>query len=523
MEHEGWPRREDVQMRIRTIGVFTPAMALLLGVAFLNPAQAAPAGTPAFLALDADGFSGAADLERPGMAYYHDGASDGRNDFALGIHPATGGGYWLLGDHVDVVNGPIPTNTVLMSKLNDDGSLDPSFGNAGQATFDVLGPGGNGVAVATEGDDDRFYFSGQVHRSGDPNLYDPGISCAHANGDPCEGFGDAGTVVFPITEAAFTQAGALLVDAETNRIIMVGGCKATGIADPNGDLDLCIVALDADSGQPAAGFGNNGLSRVHFNVVQDGWDVLAAGGSAIVTDSSAPGGHRIYLVGGTQVTPYAPNNPFAFVDDRAFVMALDADTGAPDPTFGPNGNGAMVVFDDDTVSITMAITQLANGNLAWAGTRILSDGSSGWIVAELQPEGMPVPGFCSGEVCQDPPPGIGTSGLPRIIAERPGTGDLIIAGETQLEGSTTNTQAIAEMSPSGDAWLAALPLDYGAAEGQAATGSVKGMLVEDSGRVLIAGERLWTFDDSSPIAQYDITLARTIDTQDVFANGFDGR
>jgi hypothetical protein len=500
----------------------TPAIALTLGMAFLHAAQGA-AGMPAFLALDADGFSGAADLERPGMAYYHDGTSGGRNDFALGIHPAEGGGYWLVGQHVDVVDGPIPSNTVVLSQLDDDGSFDTGFGDAGQVTFDVLGPDGNGVAVSTMADGERFYFSGQVRRNGNPDRYDPGISCVQANGDPCAGFGDAGTVVFPITESVFTQAGALLVDAESNHIIMVGGCKATGIADPNGDMDLCTVALDADSGQPAAGFGNDGLSRVHVNAVQDGWDVLAAGGSAIVTDSSAPGGHRIYMVGGTQVTPYTPTNPFAFVDDRAFVMALDADNGAPDPTFGPDGNGAMVVFDDGTVSIAMTITQLANGNLAWAGTRILSDGSSEWLVSELQPDGMPVPSFCGGAPCQGHPPGIGSSGVPRVIAERAGTGGLIIAGEAKLDGAAANTQAIAELGPSGGAWLASLPLDYAAAEGQVATGLLTGMLVDDAGRVLVAGSRRWSVDSGAPISQYDITLARMINTEGMFANGFDGR
>ena len=112
------------------------------------------------------------------------------------------------------------------------------------------------------------------------------------------------------------------------------------------DANACVWALDAATGAPKPGWGFNGTGVQTFggngftNYVGDTFDNDA--GRAI---AASPDGSTVYVagtfygasarVGGTG--PVVPTSGGANYD--AFVMALDAATGAPRAGFGVNGSG----------------------------------------------------------------------------------------------------------------------------------------------------------------------------------------
>jgi hypothetical protein len=488
---------------------------LPIAAALAAAALPARAGTPEALALD-PAFDGAADLEQPGMAVYHELGAAGRNDFGLGVFAADEGGYWLVVNHVDPAH--VPSNSVFVARLADDGSYDESFGDDGEAAFDTLGPNGNGVvAVAKARDADTFYFAGPVQRADASGALDLGISCAAADGTPCAGFGDAGLVVVPILDATFTQVSGLAVD-ESGHVVAAGGCKIEGTLDPNGNLDICVVALDGSSGLPVGGFGTAGLSRIGVDVVEDGWDIPAAGSSLLVTGADSPTGARIFIAGGTQVTQYTITNPFAFVDDRAFIVALDAHTGLVDSSFATDGH--VVVYDDGHASFVSALATTPDGNLLLAGqTATDTPGEARMLLAKLAPDGSVLNSFCGGEACIGNPVGVMKS-TPRFVAARPGSGDILVAAEAGEALADPLLQAVFEADADG-AWIASRFFDYSAATPAAQTGDVNGFMLDAQNRLVVLGERRWSIDAGQPVDSYDATLTRIAAPDAIFVDGFE--
>ena len=488
---------------------------LPVAAALAVAAMPARSGTPGALALD-PAFDGAADLEQPGMALYHDLDAQGRHDFSLGVFAAEEGGYWLVAKHVDPAT--IPSNSVFVARLADDGSYDESFGVGGEAAFDVLGPNGDGVvAVAKARGADTFYFAGPVQRADAPGTVDLGIACAAADGTPCAGFGDGGLVVVPILDATFTQVSGLAVD-ESGNVIAAGGCKIEGTVDPNGNLDICVAAVDGGSGLPVDGFGTAGLSRIGIDIVEDGWDIPTVGSSLVVTGADSPTGARIFIAGGTQVTPYAISNPFAFVDDRAFVVALDAHTGLVDPTFATGGH--VVVYDDGHTSFVTSLATTPDGNLLLAGqTATDTAGEARMLLARLAPDGSALGSFCGGGACIGNPDGVMKS-TPRFVAARPGSGDILVVAETGEALADPLLQAVFEADAHGT-WTASRFLDYSAATPAAQTGDVGGFVLDAGNRLVVLGERRWSIDTGQPIDSHDVTLTRIAAPDAIFADGFE--
>ena len=471
---------------------------------------------PDALALD-PAFDGATSLEQPGMAFYNDLRSANRNDFAMAVFPATDGDHWLVGQHVDPAH--VPSNTVLIARIAEDGSHVAGFGDGGQAVFDVLGPNGEGVAVATKApDSDTFYFAGPVKRASAPDQHDVGVSCASADGTPCANFGDGGTVVYPVGDAEYTQAVGIAVN-EAGQVIVVGGCKIAGTTSILGNLDICVLALDGSGGAPVDDFGTGGMSRVGIDLVEDGWEIPTDGTPVLLTSSDSSLGNRIFIAGGIQVTPFS-EDVFAMFDDRAFVLALDGHTGLPDPTFGDDG--LVIVQDDGNPSYVTALNTLPDGNLLLAGN-VAYDPTTDTrvLLAELAPDGTPLPTFCGGDVCIGNPDGIPRA-IPRAVAVRPASGgDIVVGTEINLAPDTPPLQAAWEANASGTAWRSARILDYTAAPDQLPQGSVKRLFIDAQNRVWMLGERRWTVDETQPVDSFDITLTRMVDGDTIFGAGFE--
>ena len=492
------------------------SLSVLLTAATLAATACAHAGdsAPDTLELDA-AFAGAPNLEQPGMAFYHDLGAANRIDSSLGLFAADAGGYWLAGRHVDPDH--LPSDTVLIAKLADDGSYDETFGSDGQVTFDVLGPHGSGVAVATKArGSDTFYFAGPIDRADGSGEYDVGVSCANADGSPCAAFGDGGLVVFPLLDANYTQAVAIAVD-ESARVIVLGGCKIAGSTNPGGNLDMCTLALDAGTGAPVEGFGNAGMSRVGVDVVADGWDIAGSGTPMVMTGADSPNGARIFVSGGLQVEPWSPSDPLAMLHDRAFVVAIDAVTGRIDPSFGDAGH---IIYDDGDLSFVTAMAVRGDGSLLLAGQTVDSDlpGQSQLLLAAVAPDGSYLPSFCGGSVCIGNPDGL-VKAVPRAVAVRQGSGNVVLATEASASTSLLPTEIAIEAGANGTSWRSVRRLDYAAADGQMPTAEVTGLQIDAQNRVLMVGARQWSVDQ--PVSQFDITLARMVDADTLFVSGFE--
>lgn len=494
-------------MRIGTASV-------LAGIAlFAVPALAGDLADA--LSLDAS-LSAAADLERPGMAYYHTPGTSHRNDFSLGLHPTADGGYWMLGLHADPP--AVPSDIAVVARLSEDGAYDAGFGGGGVVALQAFGPNGKGIVVATRSREGRSYFAGLVERPEEPGRNDLGVFCVEADGTPCLAFGEGGSRVVPIDDAVLTQASGIAV-TDDGRVIVPAGCKVAGIHNPLGNLDVCVAALDGVTGEPDAAFGNEGVRRVGVDLVEDGWDIPAAGTSLLLTDGDSPYGSRIFICGAIQVTPWSESNPFAMLDDRAFVLALRADTGEPDSTYGDGGH--LVVYDDGKNSYLTAMSLRRDGALLFAGEAATDNPSEFVLLLGARAgDGTPAADVCGGEICVGNPGGIAKL-VPRAVLERPPTRDLVVAAETAPSVSVAPIQSVLEFGANGTVLRSIRHLDYSAAPDQEPTGSVKGMSIDAEGRVVVVGERRWATDPNQPIDQYDMTLARLVDTDSVFSDGFE--
>lgn len=373
------------------------------------------------------------------------------------------------------------------------------------------------VDVAHVGNTSKYYFTGAYRPSATAD-YDFGIYCfdllAHG---PCSGFGNngSGLAVIAIDSNGFHNDFPVKIVAYGTSALFIAGTSAS--AAGLGNLDVSVAAIDPTLGNPIAGFGNRsgnpGTVVYGFDLTTNGADRTL---NVLVTSNADRGGHRVYVVGETQVS--ANGN-----DTDGFILALDANTGAKASGFGVAG--AKFVYNDlGTTNKQDAIDAAAitrDGQLAMTGHSTDDDGNRILSLAEVDTNGVYRDNFCGGGHCVFPL--LTTYDVPVAIVERSGTRDLVVATTLHDDFGTGADghpfQAVAQFGRTGNALhaLAVVPDYTSAIAPDSATSS--DLLVDlVSGDILLAG----TSKSGALGAQdYDMTLSRFIDTDTIFANQFE--
>jgi hypothetical protein len=509
-------------MKCHLFGLCCMAAALINSSS--NAAQPFPPGlphppsaltaTPSVLALDDAGFDGADTLDSidSGMHYYD--ANDGaiRAEFGGAVFPAEGGGYWLAGQHF----GHVGASNILdafIAKVNEDGSYDTSFGVQGQSVFAVpfaLNYGVSGIVKDPTPASDRFYFTGPVVRAGGSD-YDFAVYCTHSDGAPCAGFGVNGLFSQTLSTNNETPS-RIRIDGDHHVIVMGQIDNNQGGAT---NLDTFVAELDGATGELVPTFGNQGVVYLAgLDLVPKGTDIPL---DIVLTQASSPSGHRIYVV-------EASDGPNSTTVGR--IIALNADTGAFDLSFNGSSIRALSANGYSIVAATTMIER-ADGNLVFAGVASHDNLNADLLLGEMDPSGSGVASFCSA---------LGSGGQciaqripnaledPAVIAERPGTHDLVIALNINNPAGTPNVdqlQAVLQFGPTGNNLRAMQVLDYRAATGVPHDSNVGGLLIDAQGRVLVGGYRKWLEATTTATGDYDLTLARMIDTDTIFVSGFE--
>lgn len=468
-------------------------------------APQAPDGSVAIsaLALDIGGFGGGM---LTGVGDGND--ANGNSDRNLRVFSSIFG-YWLVGYHTNASSG---TYYGFVSAINSDGTPNTPFGTGGQLKAVVpFYP----VDVAYQPLTSKFYFVGPYRASSTAD-YDFGVYCLDGStGQPCSGFGNSGVglSVTPVDSNGFHNDFPVKILYSSNTLYIIGTSdSAGGLAN----LDVSVAAIDSTLGSPLAGFGNNpdspGTVVYGFDHTTNGVDRST---NLLVTSASSPGGHRLYVVGETQISTNGN-------DTDGFVLALDPATGQRDAGFA--SNGLRDVFADlgatnkeDEID---AIAQTRDGQIVMAGHSKDDDGNEQLLLAELDANGNYVSSFCGGGHCSGIR-ALTTYEVPVGISERTATRDLVVGMTIHDDfgaGADGHAmQAVLQFGRTGNPLHAIQVMDFAATDGATQDSSLADLLIDASDRVLAAGTRRW----SSTTNDYDMTLTRMIDTDTIFANQFE--
>ncbi|MBA8882292.1 hypothetical protein [Dokdonella fugitiva] len=426
---------------------------------------------------------------------YNDDA--GTWDEVVRLIPADGGGTWMTGFHRTDANG----DRFAIARLDANGVLDPSYGDGGKRLADTAINLIRDVILV----EDRFYLTGIHYLDG--GLGDAVAACVMLDGTPCAGFGDAGSVELPLNAPGFNSDGARILERN-------GALYVIGNTDPGGKSGhssaIVVAKLDAATGALDPGFGDGsgplpGSVVYDPNLIEDSWDFAYAAAFA---------GNGDILVGGS--AQYDRGT-------KAYVLALDPATGAPDGAFGDGGfawaslqNG--VHSDELTVR---ALHVYDDGRIVAAGNANHDDeffnSITGILLLSLQPDGTRSPGF-------------GVDGLSHVdaginlqvtdFAVRP-NGDLLVStpsnGLVPDDYISDSLQSVLQFDAAGNGPTATISFEYPSLVQP--QGWPMSLLVDADDRVLVGGARLWDYIFPVPDADHVVTrLVRDV----IFANGFDG-
>jgi hypothetical protein len=432
-------------------------------------------------------------------------------DQPLAAFEAGDGGYWIAGYDRSLTGG---TDQFAAARLLDDGSLDPSVGAGGTLRASIAGVQILAVAMA----DDRFYVAEAIAGNG----ADIAVDCIDTAGAPCAGFGMAGSVRVAFDLGTTNDDDLASAIAVHDGAVYVVGSVAT---PPQGDNlsnpAIGIVKLDAASGALDDAFGNldgaPGRAVHQLDRIVDGGDYVAGNGLAIVATAGAP---RLLIAGNTPTS--------AAGDAEGFVLAVDGGSGSLDPGFGDGGVRYLALPPGETFSqvLPTAIGVRRNGRILLAGDYWHDAGGM------VDPELMIVELDAGGELSADFGDGGFFRSLPGYhvetvgVAERPGSGDVVATFMTAglyPEEYTDYQQALIQVDPHGRTARALTAITFpsnGVDTG--ARSRPSGVLVDARNRTLMFGWRNWQFQPQQGFLNRDMTAARFVAGDSIFANGFGG-
>lgn len=263
----------------------------------------------------------------------------------------------------------------VVARMELDGSLDASFGDAGIATGSFSGSSFAEDEIA----DAKFLSDGKIIVVGRSynGLSDDGfVGCLNADGTLNTDFGDAGKYIIDFDGGPPSEdANAVVITADDR--IVVGG---TVSLEFNEERSMYLIKMDVN-GVIDATFGNSGIVLYTINAN------TTAGLNALALDNEG----RILTGGGAFDTDELDNN--------FFVTRYSAD-GELDNTFGDNG--AVILQRSSNESIfdlhvrlngdilaagstggfgsSFAIVRLEGGE----GTQDLSFGNNGWATTQVE-------------------------------------------------------------------------------------------------------------------------------------------
>ncbi|MCX6354700.1 MAG: hypothetical protein NTZ78_07350 [Candidatus Aureabacteria bacterium] len=275
------------------------------------------------------GFSGDGRLEYPGLVTYsrsHLAVQDDQKILVVG--GGSFGGYDFTGSAV-------------VSRILPNGEFDPSFGHNADGTSYIY-PGqlyvyGTAIAVQSDG---KIIVAGSRDPEGpgyDTRLERPWVARLTENGELDLTFGEDGIFTTDDTNAWIYDV-ALQDDGK----IILGGILESEHPFTNDDSDIIVMRLTKD-GSPDATFADNGTYTYH--------DGLSWATSMRVQRYA--GRERILIAG----TVFPDTDSPA----KTVIWCLDAETGSPDASFGPNGSG-MYVYAENNAPPYLGIIDIAPQN-----------------------------------------------------------------------------------------------------------------------------------------------------------------
>ncbi len=306
------------------------------------------------------------------------------------------------------------TGSLLVTRLNRDGSPDASFGQGGQVSVPVgpLGPGG--VAVTPEG---KIVIVGEEL---DPNTGIPIVEAVRLN--------PSGSL-----DSAFGTGGVSLVS--NNVVIMMGMALAPDgklyVAGNDGSsFNQVDVFRLSRNGAIDPTYGNQGMGSVS---IADGFSPGSGNGLALT-----PGG-RVVVVGSAQVNGTDSQGNPTFRD--AFAVARLTRDGLPDPSFGDGSFGPGVVLvggNGNHIDGASGVAVTDDGQIVIAGIdNVLGSPVTSLAVARLNRNGGLDQGFGSGGMIIVTP-GLGVFGNEVTVAL--GQDDQIIVAGTGIDPNYSNPQ-----------------------------------------------------------------------------------
>lgn len=405
----------------------------------------------------------------------------------------------------------------VITKIDSNGALDPTFGNAGKML--IATPLSYVTDMTVDASALHFYFSGWKHTGAAPDN-DFAVTCVDASGVACAGFGTLGTVTKWFDLDTNKDDKALRIRyrpafGPNPASLLVGGIATAGtLAAPSARVG--VFAIDPVSGATLASFGSGGKVVLQVGSLADQANVSLY--DMALSPSSVPGGERLYLAGSYKRAPVGGN------DFDGFVMAIDPEDGSLATSF----DGGMLSIHNDIgppdnpFDEVAGIAVLPDGKVAMVGRSVDANSKDQLLLALANPLDGLDPGFCGGGVCAriSPDPSAGVYG--QSIGVRPTTHDLVVATtETRSSGpgQLERLQVVEQYSASGTTLHGRREMDYATWNGQAPDATTAGLYVGTDaagGYAMTVGSALW----DTPSNDYDIVVVRMIATDELFASGF---
>lgn len=499
-------------------------MLLALGLLAFAPAQATdfdkdilqarvldadgqPFGSLAFSDLTPDGsFDGSGSR----TADFNSGAA--KFDIGLRVFPSADGGYWLLGYQADSSGG----RKLAMARIKDDGSYDLTYNGTGRRLIPSTMVD---VVDVAKGPGDTFYFAGTQHTGSSTDL-DIQIACVDGDGTPCQGFGSAGIAGVWLdlgADAANRNDRPTRIVWYAAQLYVVGETDTDSGVGTTRNPAAFAIHLNPVTGARDMTFGN---TPAHPGVFLYNPDMTPNGRDAafdVLAYSPSPFAYRLVIVGQKQRAP-------AGGDIDGFVISVNGVSGQADDFINDSVYGDLGTSKQDSVT---RIARRHDGGFVVAGFAYNDSASPSpqyeLLLAAYQPNGDLDNAFGGGSSNMRHQLVLSGTNVPYGIAERADTRDLVVGLDIKddLFGDGHPMQSVVQFGSNGTPLHAAAVLDFSAFT-DAQKLSYGSDLIMDGMQVVTAGYRRWTQANPAAASDFDMTIARFVATDTIFADRFGG-
>ncbi len=264
------------------------------------------------------GSGGAADFQFHGPD--HPAIASEFSDQAAAAVLDSAGRLVVVGSTWQIINGDV-TEEFAVTRLNTDGSVDTTFGNAGLATVS-FGPVGDiatgdvatSVALDASG---RIIIAGDTDRNGE----DFAVARLNTDGSLDTTFANGGTTTFGFGAGTSRNYAHHVAVDPSGRIVVEG--YTDDVASPT-NFTFAVARLQVD-GTLDANFGSGGTEAIHLGPPGE---LVSAYPDSMTVDASG----RILVAGNLDVQGPSFSNTVHFT-----VARLNASDGSLDDSFGASG------------------------------------------------------------------------------------------------------------------------------------------------------------------------------------------